>query len=76
MILYLRSILDEINVPQENATVMYEDNQGALLMANAGQPTRRTRHIDIREFALLDCIERDLVIIEHIVTSHNSVLIH
>ena len=62
MILYLRSILDEINVPQENATVMYEDNQGALLMANAGQPTRRTRHVDIREFALLDWVERDLVI--------------
>ena len=73
MVLYLRSILDEINVPQDNATTLYEDNDGTLLMANAGQPTRRTRHIDIREFALLDWVERDLVILNEIRTTENCV---
>ena len=42
-ILYVRSILDQINLPQPDATVLYIDNNGALLMANAQQPTRRTR---------------------------------
>ena len=46
IILYIRSILDDINVRQESATTLYEDNQGALLMANSGQPTKRTRHMD------------------------------
>ena len=39
-ILYIRSILDEINVPQDKATTLFIDNNGALLMAYAQQPTR------------------------------------
>jgi hypothetical protein len=38
-ILYVRSILDEIQLPQEQATVLYIDNNGALMMGNAQQPT-------------------------------------
>ena len=71
IVLYLRTILEEINVPQEHATTLYEDNDGALLMANAGQPTRRTRHIDIRYFALLDWVERDLLALEEIHSPEN-----
>jgi hypothetical protein len=47
MILYFRSILEDLGFEQEDATVLYEDNNGALLMANAQQPTRWTRHMDI-----------------------------
>lgn len=50
--LYLWSILEDIGVDQQHATMIYEDNTGALLMANAGQPTRRTRHMDIKYFSL------------------------
>ena len=53
-ILYIRSILDEINISQDEATTLYIDNNGALLMANAQQPTRQTHHMDIKHFALLD----------------------
>ena len=41
-IIYVRSILDEINIPQNQATPLYIDNNGALMMGNAQQPTRRT----------------------------------
>ena len=71
-ILYLRTILDEMGVDQEEATVLYEDNQGALLMANAQQPTRRTRHLETAAFALQDWVERDLVQLTYIVTTKNS----
>ena len=47
MALYLRSILDELHVPQTFATLLYEDNRGNLLMAHAGQPTKQSCHIDI-----------------------------
>ena len=57
MAIYLRSLLDEIGIPQIHATMIYEDNTGALMMANAGQPTRRTRHMDIRYFAIQDWVE-------------------
>ena len=34
-ILYVRSILDEIGIPQDKATALYIDNNGALMMGNA-----------------------------------------
>ena len=52
VVLYIRSILDDINITQEKATTLCEDNQGALLMAKSGQPTKRTCHMDTKCFSL------------------------
>ena len=41
-ILYIRAILQELGYEQYQPTTLYIDNQGALHMANAEQPTRRT----------------------------------
>ena len=71
MILYLRSILEELQVEQTQATVMYEDNMGALLMANSGQPTKRTRHVETSQFAILDWVQRDLIHLQYSKTSDN-----
>ena len=60
-----------MNTPQKEATVLYEDNAGALFMGNAGQPTKRTRHMDIRTFALQEWIERDLIVMRAIATADN-----
>ena len=64
--------MDEIGLPQHNATVLYEDNQGALLMAQAGQPTKCTKHIETRYFALQTWVERDLLEFKRINTTDNS----
>ena len=40
MILFFRSLLQDIGIPQHDATILFEDNNGALMMANAQQPTR------------------------------------
>ena len=40
-------------------------------MANAQQPTRRTRHMDLKHFAVLDWVERDLVTFQRINTTDN-----
>jgi hypothetical protein len=61
--LFIRTILWELGIPQHAATVIYEDNDGATAMANAQKPTSRTRHMDIRFFALSEWVERDLVIL-------------
>ena len=71
MALYLRSVLDELGVPQRFATLLFEDNRGARMMANAGQPTRQSRHIDIRHYAVLDWVERDLLTLEDVSSHHN-----
>ena len=58
MSLYCRSILWDLGIPQEAATVLYEDNDGATAMANAGKPTSCTRHIDIKFYAIQEWVER------------------
>jgi len=69
---FRRSCLDDLYIPQYDTTVIYEDNRGgALFMANAQQTSPRTRHIDIREFALVDWILQDLLILEGIKTTVN-----
>jgi hypothetical protein len=71
MSLYIRSILWDLDIPQEAATIAYEDNDGCTAMANAQKPTSRTRHIDIKYFALCDWVESDLIHLERIDTSIN-----
>ena len=70
-ILYLRSILEDIGICQDEANILYEDNQGSLLLTTAQQPTKRTRHIDIKHFVLQDWCEQDLISIRRINTADN-----
>ena len=64
-------MLDHIQIPQQEATTIYEDNNGAILMANAGKPTRRARHLDLKHFALQDWIEKDLLFLRWVSTTNN-----
>ena len=70
-ILYIRTILKDIGLPQKMATILYEDNQGALLMANAQQPAKRTRQVETRHFAIQEWVERDLLTLLRIATNDN-----
>lgn len=40
--LYVRSFLNDIGVNQDYSTLLYEDNMGEYLMAEAQHPTKRT----------------------------------
>ena len=71
MILFVRSILWDLNIPQEAATLLYEDNDGCTAMGNAQKPTPRTRHIDIKYFSLCELVERNLILLNRIDTSIN-----
>jgi hypothetical protein len=69
--LYLRSILYELGFGQELPTIIYEDNTGALHMVNAQQPTRRTRHMDTKHFAIQDWVAHDQIDVAPIATANN-----
>jgi hypothetical protein len=69
--LYLRSILHELGFSQYLPTLLYKDNTGALHMAKAQQPTRRTRHMDTKYFALQDWVEHDQIDVTQIGTANN-----
>ena len=72
MVLYVRSILNDLGLYVKHATPMHIDNSGARQMANPQKPTRRTKHLDIRYFALTKWTERDLIILKPIPTSDNN----
>jgi hypothetical protein len=71
MSLYIRSILWDLNIPQEAATITYKDNDACTAMTDAPKPTPRTRHMDIKYFALRDWVEQDLLHLKRIDTKNN-----
>ena len=70
--LYMRSVLRDLQLVQESPTVIYEDNRGCLQMTQALKPTKRTRHVDTRYFAILDWVQTDQLEIRKIDTSDNA----
>ena len=68
----LHSLLKDLKVLKNAATILYEDNMGAYIMASAGQPDTRTRHMEIKYFALLSWVEGDCINVKHIKTTINS----
>ena len=73
--LFVRSILYDLDVPQEAATFLYEDNEGCIRWAMLRHfyfiITTRTRHMDVRYFALSEWIERDLLHLARVDTKSN-----
>ena len=45
---FLRQLLADIGVKQESATVLFEDNQGCIALANNPVTSVRSKHIDIK----------------------------
>ena len=72
MVLYLRSILKEVGYKPRHATIIYEDNEAAIEMDNAQRPTRRTNHMKLKQFALLQWCEIDQIILTAILMSYNA----
>ena len=71
MLLFVRSILWDLGIPQCAASIAYEDNDACTAMANAQKPTARTRHMDVKYHVLAEWVERDLIHLERVHTSKN-----
>ncbi len=71
MILFIHSVLWDLRIPQEVATLLYKDNDACTAMGNAEKPTPCTWHINIKYASLCKWVERDLVILDRIDTSIN-----
>ena len=56
--IYLRSILKEFKIGTNEPTIIYEDNQAAIAIANRAQYHGRLKHIDVRTHFVRDCVQR------------------
>jgi hypothetical protein len=59
--LFIRALLTELLQPQHAETTVYEDNDACRMVADSTASTRQMRHITIRDFALQDWTERNLI---------------
>jgi hypothetical protein len=57
--LYIQSIMEELQLEQILPTQIAVNNCSAQQMTNAQQPTRHTRHVDMKEFVILQWTEED-----------------
>ena len=48
MVLHFRNLLESMNEKQEQATVMFEENSGAVSLSRSAKRTPRTKHIDVK----------------------------
>jgi Reverse transcriptase (RNA-dependent DNA polymerase) len=67
-VLYLLQLLKDVGMEQQTPITIYEDNSGAISLANNPQFQRRTRHIRVRYHYIRECICNGTVQLQYINT--------
>ena len=65
---WARVLMSELDHEQMNATKMYEDNKACVAFSKNNTCHARTKHIDIRAYALRDCVREGEIDVVHIST--------
>ena len=69
---YLRALLDDLGYPQDEATLIWEDNKAAIMIAeNESSSAGRCKHIDVRFRFVAEAIRNEEVRIRYCPTSFN-----
>ena len=63
---YLRTLLSDLQLPPDKPTILYEDNESTIKIINNKIPTSRTRHCEIRFFAIQGWKEEGSIDMKHI----------
>ncbi|KFD54744.1 hypothetical protein M514_04444 [Trichuris suis] len=64
-ILWLRRLLDDTGIPQREAAIIYEDNQGCIRVAETDRCSARTKHIDLRCHLLPNLRDQRIINLEY-----------
>jgi hypothetical protein len=65
-------VLGELLQHQRAATTVYEYNDAFRMVADSTSPTRQVRHIAIRDFALQDWTERNIITLTACASNTNA----
>ena len=66
--IWLRALAASLGFPQDVASVIYEDNQGAIALAKNPVSHARTKHIDVRHHFIRDAIMRNEIEVVYLET--------
>jgi hypothetical protein len=65
---FLRALLDEGGLPQRDPTIIREDNQGCIAMANHKSVTNKSKHVEIKFRFCSKCVRDGIVKISYVKT--------
>ena len=68
--IYLRRLLNDLGYKQDQATVIYEDNQGCIALSENPVLHKRTKHIDIRYHFTRERVESGEIALRYVATEH------
>ena len=65
---WLRNLLSDVGLPQPTATIVHEDNQGAIALAKNPKDHPRTKHIDVKYHYVREVIQENVINVVYIPT--------
>ena len=71
VVLWFRSVFEELGIPSSGPTVIFEDNSGAIVLATTNVLGKRTRHINIKYHCINDWTARGYLVLNKISTTDN-----
>ena len=69
-VVFFRELMNEMGYEMKDATVMYEDNKACIAFSKNNTNHDRSKHIDIRAYALRDCVRNGIVELVHVDTEN------
>ena len=60
-VVWFRRLLHGVDQVQTDATVVYEDNQGAMSLSKNPKDHSRTKHIDVKYHYVRESVENDII---------------
>jgi hypothetical protein len=70
--LFIRAVLDELLQYRREEMTMYEEKDACRMVADSTAPTRQMHHIAIRDFALQDWTERNIITLKVCASNMNA----
>ncbi|CAI5730583.1 unnamed protein product [Peronospora farinosa] len=64
-VLWVRAMLKDLGHEQVGATLVYEDNQGAIGLASNSGYKARTKHVDIRHHFIRENVAQDIIVVKY-----------
>jgi hypothetical protein len=70
-IIFIRRVLQEMGLPQDQPTVIMEDNQAVLAIVQRAYPSSKLKHVQVRDFFVKDQVESGKIQLKYVRSSSN-----
>ena len=70
-IIWLRSFLNELDMPQTKPTILYVDNQGTIKYSNNGTNHGHLKHIDVKHHFICEKLISNEITLQYVGTNDN-----